>query len=83
MRSQLAACLEVPGCKGLGLIKLPLRRHHRELGLSRQFCAFLDVCVLLVPNPGYGRSGSGRGHWNQKKKISKGPALWSPEGKGA
>ena len=74
MRSQLAACLEVPGCKGLGLIKLPLRSHHRERGLSRQFCAFLDVCV---------RSGSGRGHWNQKKKISKGPALWSPEGTGA
>lgn len=35
VRSQLAACLEVPGCKGSGLNKLSQRRHHRRGRLGR------------------------------------------------
>lgn len=69
MRSQLAAWLEGPGCKGPGLNKLPQRRHYGGgEGWPGRFVLFLDVCVLLIPNPASGRTEFGRGHCNQKKK---------------
>ena len=83
VKSQLAACLEVPGCKGLGLIKQPLMRHSRKLRPGRYSCAFLKcVCVLLIAHPGYQRKESGRGYWNQKNKTSKGIYSRFPKGKG-
>lgn len=46
----------VPGCKGLGLIKLPLMRHLSGT-MARQIllCFSGRVCVLLIPNLGYWR----------------------------
>lgn len=83
VKSQLAACLEVPGCKGLGLIKQPVMKHSRKLRRGRYSCAFLKcVCVLLIAHPGYQRRESGRGYWNQKNKSSKGIYSRFPKGKG-
>lgn len=56
---------EVPGCKGFGLIKLPLIRHYRELRPGRYFCAFLYVCVFfLSPILDYQRKESRWGYRN-------------------
>lgn len=80
VRSQLAACLEVPGCKGLGLIKPPLMRPVGNLGQADIF-EFFCMCVLLIPSPGYRRRESRKGYWNQNTKGLRESTLWSPKGK--
>ena len=45
VKSQLAACLGVPGSKGLGPIKQPLMRRYGELRPGRDFSAFFWMCV--------------------------------------
>lgn len=51
VKSQLAACLEVLGCKGLRLIKWPLMSHYRELSPGIFVLFWICGCVLII-SPG-------------------------------
>lgn len=83
MKSQLAACLEVPGCKGLGLIKQPVMRHSRKLRPGRYSCAFLKcVCVLLIAHLDIKEESQGEVIGIRKTKVLRESALGFPRGRG-
>lgn len=72
MKSQLAACLKVPGCEGSGLNKLPEKRHYREGRLSKSFCAFSGCASFLLPILNLEGESLGEDTAIRKRKISKG-----------
>lgn len=82
MKSQLAARLEVPECKELGLMQWPPMKHHRQLRPGRHFHAFLCVCVsFLSPTPDIRGESPGEHTKIREAKFLRESTLWSPKGK--